>query len=372
MKVPFLDLKSNHASLRGEFERAIHDVIDSGIFASGPAVTRFEEAFAQFCECDHAVGLGSGTEAVWLALIACGIGPGDEVITVPTTFMATAEAITYCGAKPVFVDVDERTYTMDATALSGALTSRTKAIVPVHLFGQVADMDPILKFARQHGLFVIEDAAQAHGAEYKGQKAGSMGQIGCFSFYPGKNLGALGEAGAVVTNDTELRDKIRSLRDHGQVRKYQHTMIGWNCRMDAIQGACLTIKLRHLKRGNELRRKHAQRYNEGFGGLNEVVTPMEADYALHIYHVYAIRVQGREGVIQQLEEKGVGYGVHYPIPIHLQEAYAGLGYERGAFPVSEMIAGEVLSLPMYPELEEDQVNFVIETVTEAVNAGVMV
>jgi len=201
MKVPFLDLKSHHAPLRDEFERAIRDVIDSGIFASGPAVTRFEEKFAQFCGCHHAVGLGSGTEAVWLALLACGVGPGDEVITVPMTFMATAEAITYCGAKPVFVDVDERTYTMDVRALSGALTPRTKAIVPVHLFGQVADMDPILKFARQHGLSVIEDAAQAHGAEYKGKKAGSMGEIGCFSFYPGKNLGALGEAGAVVTND---------------------------------------------------------------------------------------------------------------------------------------------------------------------------
>jgi dTDP-4-amino-4,6-dideoxygalactose transaminase len=372
MKVPFLDLKSHHAPLRDEFERAIRDVIDSGIFASGPAVTRFEEAFAQFCECNYAVGLGSGTEAVWLALLACGVGPGDEVITVPTTFMATAEAITYCGAKPVFVDVDKRTYTMDATALSGALTSRTKAIVPVHLFGQVADMDPILKFAGQHGLSVIEDAAQAHGAEYKGRKAGSMGEIGCFSFYPGKNLGALGEAGAVVTNDRELRDKIRSLRDHGQVRKYQHSMIGWNCRMDAIQGACLAIKLRHLQHGNKLRRMHAHRYNEGFRGLVEVVTPTEADYAHHIYHVYAIRVQGRDGVIRQLEEKGVGYGVHYPIPIHLQEAYAGLGYERGAFPVSEMMAGEFLSLPMYPELSENQIDFVIETVTEAVNAGVMV
>src|SRR6266403_5449108 len=285
MKVPFLDLKAHHAPLRGHFTTVIAEVIDSGIFAGGPAVADFEEAFAAFCKCDYAVGLGSGTEAVWLALVACGVGPGDEVITVPTTFMATAEAITYCGAKPVFVDVDERTYTMDATALSSALTSRTKAIVPVHLFGQVADMDPILKFARQHGLFVIEDAAQAHGAEYKGQKAGSMGEIGCFSFYPGKNLGALGEAGAVVTNDTELRDKIRSLRDHGQVRKYQHTMIGWNCRMDAIQGACLAIKLRHLERGNELRRKHAQRYNEGFRGLDDIITPTEADYARHIYHV---------------------------------------------------------------------------------------
>src|SRR5438477_6044336 len=204
MKVPFLDLKSTHAPLRDEFERAIRDVIDSGIFASGPAVTRFEEAFARFCECHPAVGLGIGTEAVWLALLACGVGPGDEVITVPMTFMATAEAITYCGAKPVFVDVDQRTYTMDVRALSGALTPRTKAIVPVHLFGQVADMDQILKFARQHGLAVIEDAAQAHGAEYRGRKAGSIGEIGCFSFYPGKNLGALGEAGAIVTNHLEL------------------------------------------------------------------------------------------------------------------------------------------------------------------------
>src|SRR5437868_11270761 len=371
MKVPFLDLKSNHAPLRDEFERAIRDVIDSGIFASGPAVTRFEEAFAQFCECDHAVGLGSGTEAVWLALIACGIGPGDEVITVPTTFMATAEAITYCGAKPVFVDVNERTYTMDATALSGALTSRTKAIVPVHLFGQVTDMDPILKFARQHGLFVIEDAAQAHGAEYKVQKAGSMGEIGCFSFYPGKNLGALGEAGAVVTNDTELRDKIRSLRDHGQVRKYQHTMIGWNCRMDAIQGACLAIKLRHLDRGNDLRRTHAARYSAAFKEVEEVISPLEAEYARHVYHIYVIRVQDRDEVMRRLEQKGIGCGVHYPVPVHLQQAYVSLGHQRGTFPVSEQIANEFLSLPMFPELTEAQIDFVIETVTETVSAGVI-
>src|SRR5438874_4016967 len=372
MQVPFLDLKAHHEPMREELVSVIQEVIDSNAFAGGPFVAKFEQDFATFCGAANAIGVGNGTDALWLTMLALGIGAGDEVITVPMTFMATAEAISFCGAKPVFVDVDERTYTMDATALSNALSSRTKAIVPVHLFGQVADMNPILKFARQHGLFVIEDAAQAHGAEYKGQKAGSMGEIGCFSFYPGKNLGALGEAGAVVTNNTELRDKIRSLRDHGQVRKYQHTMIGWNCRMDAIQGACLTIELRHLERGNELRRKHAQRYNERFGGLNEVVTPIEADYARHIYHVYAIRVQGREGIIRQLEEKGVGYGVHYPIPMHLQEAYNGLEYERGAFPVSEMIAGEVLSLPMYPELEEDQINFVIETVTEGVNAGVMV
>src|SRR5205814_3298724 len=263
-----------------------------------------------------------------------------EVITVPSTFMATAEAITYCGAKPVFVDVDERTYTMAPAALANALTSRTKAIVPVHLFGQTADMDPILKFARQHGLVVIEDAAQAHGAEYKNRRAGSMGEIGCFSFYPGKNLGALGEAGAIVTNDLELADKIRTLRDHGQTRKYHHSVVGWNCRMDAIQAACLTIKLRYLERGNELRRNHAQRYSSGLRGMEEVVVPTEGEYGRHVYHVYAIRISERDHVLRQLDQKAIGCGVHYPIPVHLQPAYAELGYGRGAFPIAERTADE--------------------------------
>jgi len=372
MNVPFLDLKAHHAPLREEFDRAITDVIASGIFAGGPAVTRFEQAFAKFCECDHAVGLGSGTEAVWLALLACGVGHTDEVITVASTFMATAEAITFCGATPVFVDVDEHTYTMSPAALLRALTPRTKAIVPVHLFGQVADMDPILDFARRHSLFVIEDAAQAHGAEYKGRKAGSIGDVGCFSFYPGKNLGALGEAGAVVTSNADLSKKIRVLRDHGQVRKYHHTMIGWNCRMDAIQGACLAIKLPHLQRGNELRRKHAQRYEDGLSGFNSIVTPKEADYSRHVYHVYAVRTEGRDQLMQELEQKGIACGVHYPVPVHLQQAYVHLGYGEGAFPVSETIAREFLSLPMYPELTEDQIDFVIESVTEAIGVEVMV
>jgi len=291
------------------------------------------------------------------------------VITVPSTFMATAEAITYCGAKPVFVDVDERTYTMDPRALPNVLTSRTKAIVPVHLFGQTADMDPILKFACQHGLVVVEDAAQAHGAEYKNRRAGSMGEIGCFSFYPGKNLGALGEAGAIVTNDLELADKIRVLRDHGQTRKYHHAVVGWNCRMDAIQGACLAIKLRYLDRGNELRRTHAARYNSAFKEVEEIIPPLEAAHARHVYHVYAIRLRERDEVIRQLERKGIGCGVHYPIPVHLQQAYASLGHQRGAFPVSEQIAHEFLSLPMFPELTERQIDFVIETVTETIGAG---
>jgi dTDP-4-amino-4,6-dideoxygalactose transaminase len=372
MKVPFLDLKAHHASLGEEFKLAFNQVLESGVFAGGQAVIRFEEAFAEFCNCEYAVGLGSGTEAVWLALLACGVGPGDEVITVPSTFMATAEAITYTGATPVFVDVDERTYTMNPAALSDAVTKRTKAIVPVHLFGQMADMDAILQFAKQHRLIVIEDAAQAHGAEYKNHPAGSMGQIGCFSFYPGKNLGALGEAGAVVTNNVELRDTIRTLRDHGQVRKYHHSMVGWNCRMDAIQGACLDIKLRHLDRGNELRRAHARRYTDGFSGTDEVVAPLEADYARHVFHVYTIRVKQRDEVLQQLERKGIGCGVHYPVPVHLQKAYSSLGYGRGSFPVAESIAGEFLSLPMYPELRNDQIDYVIEAVTEAVDAGVTV
>lgn len=372
MKVPFLDLNAHHAPLREEFELAISQVLDSGVFAGGPAVARFEEAFAAFCNCEHAVGLGSGTEAVWLALLACGVGAGDEVITVPSTFLATAEAITYAGATPVFVDVNESTYTMDPAALDRALTRRTKAIVPVHLFGQMAEMDPILKFAKDHRLVVIEDAAQAHGAEYKNHPAGSMGQVGCFSFYPGKNLGALGEAGAIVTNNIKLRDIIRTLRDHGQERKYHHSMVGWNCRMDAIQGACLEVKLRHLERGNELRRAHARRYNEGFRGNDEVVAPAEADYGRHVYHVYAIRVKQRDELLRHLETKGIGCGVHYPVPVHLQKAYAPLGYGRGAFPVAEQIADEFISLPMYPELRAEQIDFVVETVAEAVTSGALV
>jgi dTDP-4-amino-4,6-dideoxygalactose transaminase len=253
--------------------------------------------------------------------------------------------------------------------LANVLTSRTKAIVPVHLFGQTADMDPILKFARQHGLVVVEDAAQAHGAEYKNRRAGSMGEIGCFSFYPGKNLGALGEAGAIVTNDLELADKIRVLRDHGQTRKYHHAVVGWNCRMDAIQGACLAIKLRYLDRGNELRRTHAARYNSAFKEVEEIIPPLEAAHARHVYHVYAVRVRDRNEVMRQLERKGIGCGVHYPVPVHLQQAYVSLGHKTGAFPVSEEIANEFVSLPMFPELTEAQIDFVIETVTETISAG---
>jgi dTDP-4-amino-4,6-dideoxygalactose transaminase len=371
MKVPFLDLKSQHAPLRGEIDDAIAEVIDEAAFAGGPFVVRFEADFATYCDSPHAVGVGSGTEALWLALLALGVGPGDEVITVPNSFMATAEAITYCGAKPVFVDVDERTYTMDPSALPKALTVRTKAIIPVHLYGQPADMDPILAFAREHGLFVIEDAAQAHGAEYQGRRVGTLGDAACFSFYPGKNLGAFGEAGAVVTKNAELQEKIRILRDHGQVRKYHHTMIGWNCRMDGIQAAVLRIKLRHLEKGNQLRRSHATQYDRAFDGIEEMVAPAQTAGVRHVYHIYAIRVQERDEVVRVLGEKGIGTGVHYPIPIHLQEAYRSLGYAQGAFPVAERCATELVSLPMFPELTTAQIATVAQHVREAVTARVV-
>jgi dTDP-4-amino-4,6-dideoxygalactose transaminase len=372
MKVPFLDLQAHHAPLIDEFDGAIREVIESSAFAGGPFVERFEEEFAAFCGSRYAIGVGNGTDALWLTLLALGIGEGDEVITVPNTFIATAEAITYCKARPVFVDVDENAFTMNPTELKKSLTARTKAIIPVHLFGQPADMDPILEFAHAHGLFVIEDAAQAHGAEYKGRKAGTLGDAGCFSFYPGKNLGAFGEAGAVVTNDAELRKKIQVLRDHGQARKYYHTMVGWNCRMDGIQAAVLSIKLRHLEGANLLRREHALQYSQAFAGIDEVATPFEANYARHVYHIYAIRVQERDEVRRHLAEKEIGCAVHYPIPIHLQEACRNLGYMAGAFPVAENLAEEFLSLPMFPELTEEQIEYVARWVSETVGAGALV
>jgi dTDP-4-amino-4,6-dideoxygalactose transaminase len=358
MNVPFLDLKSQHVPLRSEINEAIQHVIDDAAFAGGPFVVQFEADFAAYCDCPYAIGVGSGTEALWLSLLALGVGPGDEVITVPNSFIATAEAITYCGARPVFVDVDERTYNMDPSALEQTITARTKAIIPVHLFGQPADMDPILEIAHKHGLFVVEDACQAHGAEYKGRMAGTLGDTACFSFYPGKNLGAFGEAGAIVTKSAELQEKLRILRDHGQVRKYHHTVIGWNGRMDGIQAAVLRVKLRHLPKGNRLRRSHAAHYDRAFDGIEEIVTPVEADGLQHVYHIYAIRVQERDEVIRILGEKGIGCGVHYPVPIHLQEAYRSLGYERGAFPIAEQCAAEFVSLPMFPELTPEQVEMV--------------
>ena len=355
MRVPFLDLKIQYESIRDEITEALQQVLDNTAFAGGPFVATFENEFASFCGCEHAVGVGSGTTALWMALSGLGIGPGDEVITVPNTFIATAEAISFCGATPVFVDVDNATYNMDADLLESAITPKTKAIIPVHLFGQMADMDPIMEIARARELFVVEDACQAHGAEHKGRRAGSIGDAGCFSFYPGKNLGAYGEAGAVVTNNSELAETMRAFRDHGQTRKSCHTMIGWNGRMDGFQGAVLSVKLKHLPEWNEARRKNASLYSDLLADVDEIVTPVEADYARHIYHVYAIRTQNRDELISVLAKEGISCGIHYPVPVHMQEAYEHLGYGRYSFPIAEKCADEFVSLPMFAELTAEQI-----------------
>lgn len=370
MPIPFLDLKAHHQAIRGEIDSAIREVIDTGAFAGGPFVERFEKEFAEFCGASHSVGVGSGTDALWFVLLGLGIGPGDEVITVPMTFMATTEAISFCGATPVLVDIDPKTYTMDPAKLEQAITPRTKAIIPVHLYGQMADMDPILEIANRHGLYVIEDACQAHGAEYKGRKAGSMGVAGCFSFYPGKNLGAFGEAGAVVTSDNNLMKAMQMLRDHGQERKYHHAVIGWNGRMDGIQGAVLRVKLKRLTEANRARRAHARFYNELLAGIPMVTLPSEAQGRTHVYHVFAVRVPNRDRVMKALSDRGVGCGVHYPVPIHLQPAYKSLGHKSGDFPVAEQCANEFLSLPMFPELTEVQVKDVVAEFGAVLREGV--
>lgn len=371
MNVPFLDLKSQYVALKPEIDEAIQRVLDATAFAGGPFVAQFEKEFAEFCQVDHCVGVGSGTDALWLALLALGVGPGDEVITVPDTFIATAEAITYCGATPVFVDVDEKSYNMDPHALEQYLKSqmsnpkegrRPKAIIPVHLFGQTADMDPILDIAKQYGLSVVEDACQAHGALYRGKPAGSMGHAGCFSFYPGKNLGAYGEAGAVVTNNGELANKMRMIRDHGQEKKYYHGCIGWNARMDGLQGAILSVKLKHLATWNEARRSHAELYSKLLHDVDGIITPTEMDYAKHVYHIYAVRAGNRDALIAKLGEKGVNCGIHYPVPVHLQAAYNCLGCTQGSFPVAEKSASEFVSLPMFPELTQEQIRYTVDMV----------
>ena len=358
MKVPFLDLKAQHAPIRAQLDGAIAEVIDSSAFAGGPFVAAFETDFAAYCGTRFAIGTGNGTDALWMAMLALGIGAGDEVVTVPATFMATAEAITYCGARPVFVDIDESTYTLNPELLAKAITPRTKAILPVHLFGQTADMKPIMEIASRHGIPVIEDACQAHGARYQGKMAGSLGRAGCFSFYPGKNLGAFGEAGAVVTDDAKLEARLKTLRDHGQVRKYFHSLIGWNARMDGIQGAVLRVKLKMLDAANSRRREHAALYDQLLADIEGVVIPTTAPANDHVHHIYAIRIQNRDLVLQSLAEKGISCAIHYPIPVHLQEAYRSLGCGRGSYPVAEQCAGEFLSLPMYPELTQIQIQAV--------------
>jgi dTDP-4-amino-4,6-dideoxygalactose transaminase len=362
MKVPFLDLKAQYDAISDEIAAALQKVLDNCAFAGGPFVAQFEREFAVYCQSESAVGVGSGTAALWLALKGLGIGEGDEVITVPNTFIATAEAISVCGARPVFVDIDEQVYNINPELIEAAITPKTKAIIPVHLYGQMAEMDDIMEIARAHGLFVIEDACQAHGAEYKSQKAGSIGDAGCFSFYPGKNLGAYGEAGAVVTNNQELANKVKMLRDHGQKEKYYHSIVGWNCRMDGFQGAVLSVKLKHLDKWNESRRKNAELYNSFLADLDSIITPFKADYAKHVYHIYPVLTESRQRLMDALAQKQIFCGIHYPVPLHLQAAYSSLGYKEGDFPVAEKCASRQLSLPMFPELTSGQIEYVVEEI----------
>ena len=367
--IPLVDLKAQYRALRPEIDAAVSRVLESGQFVLGPAVEAFEREFAAYTGAREAVAVNSGTSALHVALIAAGVGSGDEVITVPFTFVATVAAIEYAGATPVLVDIDPDYYTMDPGALARAITPRTKAIMPVHLFGQPADMDPILDVARRHRLVVIEDAAQAHGAEDKGRRVGSIGDIGCFSFYPGKNLGAYGEGGAAVTNHPQYADTMRLLRNWGEKTRYEHAIKGFNYRMEAIQGAILGVKLRRLEQWTEARRTRAGLYERQLAGTAARTPKARADVR-HVYHVYAVRLAQRDAWRARLQEMGIQTGVHYPIPVHLQPAYRNLGYGAGDFPVAEAVAREVLSLPMFPEMTDVQIEEVSSVVRAGLSSGV--
>ena len=347
--IPLLDLKAQYRSIKSELDAAVIRVLENAQFILGPEVAAFEKEFAAYCGAGEAVGVNSGTSALHLALLASGIGPGDEVITSPFTFVASAASIIYTGARPVFVDIDPATFNMDVSRIAAAITPRTKAIMPVHLFGQAVDMDPLMEIARRRGLVVIEDAAQAHGAEYKGRRAGSIGDMGCFSFYPGKNLGACGEGGAVVTHNAAYARQIRMLRDWGSEKKYVHEIKGYNYRMEGMQGAILRVKLRHLEKWTEARRAHAARYGQLLEGCG-VGLPQVMPYARHVYTIYTIRSADRDKLRADLQQREIQTGIHYPVPVHLQPAYTDLGYARGAFPAAEQAAREVLALPIYPEM----------------------
>jgi len=361
MNIPLVDLRRQYLSIKKEVDQAIQEVIDNSAFIMGENVQEFENEFAEFCGVRYGVGTSSGTTALHLALVVCGIKQGDEVITVPYTFIATTEAISYTGAKVVFVDIEDRSYTMDPEKIEQAITERTKAIIPVHLFGHPADMDKITKIAKKRNLVVIEDACQAHGAEYRAKKVGSLGDIACFSFYPGKNLGAYGDAGMVVTDNKELAEKVRLLRDHGRNKKYYHQVEGYNYRLDAIQAAILRVKLRHLAEWTEKRRRNAKLYNELLKGSG-VKTPVEMEYAKHVYHLYVIRTEKREELYSRLKEKGISVAIHYPLPLHLQEAYRYLGWKKGDFPISEGCAKGLLSLPMFPELTREEIAEIVQVI----------
>jgi dTDP-4-amino-4,6-dideoxygalactose transaminase len=361
--IPFLDLPAQYRAIKAEIDAAVAGVFAGGQYVLGPEVAAFEEEFADFCGVFHAVGVNSGTSALHLSLLAAGVGPGDEVITVPNTFVATVAAIRYTGARPVLVDVDPVSNNINVGLIEPAVTERTRAIVPVHLYGQPADMDPIREIARRHHLVVIEDAAQAHGARYKGRVVGGLGDMGCFSFYPGKNLGACGEGGIVVTDHPEYAERIRMLRNWGQQRRYHHDLPGFNYRLEGIQGAVLRVKLRHLAAWTAARQARAKLYDRLLEGEG-IAPPRVMPYASHVYHIYPVRVRERARVQQRLQEQGIQTAIHYPIPVHLQPAYGDLGYGPGSFPHAEALAREELSLPIYPELPVEGVLQVVSALAD--------
>jgi dTDP-4-amino-4,6-dideoxygalactose transaminase len=368
--IPFVDLQAQYRALKGEVDEAIGRVVESAAFVLGREVEAFESAFAEYLGARFCVGVSNGTAAIQLAVTACGIGAGDEVIVPANTFFATAEAVSTAGATPVFVDADPISYTIDVRRIEAAINERTRAIIPVHLYGQAADLDPIFEIAARHDLAVIEDAAQAHGARYKDRRVGARGRANCFSFYPGKNLGAYGEGGAVVTDDAEVARRVRLLRDHGSEQKYRHEIIGYNFRLEGIQGAVLNVKLKYLDGWNDLRRAHAARYRELLAGAhsndgsdrNALTLPQELPYAHHIYHLYVVQSAERDALQKHLSAAEIQTGIHYPVPVHLQPAYASLGHKAGDFPAAERQAARILSLPMFPELTDEQIARVAESI----------
>jgi len=366
MNIPLLDLKAQYKSIKPEIQKAINGVIDNSQFILGENVKKFEQEFAKFIGTKCAIGVGNGTDALYLALRALNISTGDEIILPVNTFIATAEAITLNGAKPVFVDINPETYNIDPQKIEKAISRRTRAIIPVHLFGQPADMSSILKIAKKHKLFVIEDCAQAHGAKYKDKIVGSIGDIGCFSFFPGKNLGAYGDAGMITTNNKKLAQKIYILRNHGRLEKYKHKIEGINSRLDEIQAAILRVKLKHLKKWNKARQKNAKIYNKFFKDTNNIIIPQITKNNKSVYYFYVIQIKNRKKIQTKLKNKGISTGIHYPIPLHLQPAYKYLGYKKGDFPNAKKVSKEILSLPIYPELTEKQIKFIVNEIKKII------
>ncbi|MCK5580192.1 MAG: DegT/DnrJ/EryC1/StrS family aminotransferase [Candidatus Omnitrophica bacterium] len=366
MQVNFLDFSEQYTTIKDEVDIGLKRVFETGSFIMGPDVKDFENSFAQYCECRNGVGVNSGTDALYLALAALDVGVGDEIILPSFTFIATALCVSYTGATPVFVDVEQETYNIDSESFKKAITPKTKAVIPVHIYGQAANMKEICEIAKEHNIKVVEDACQAHGARYEGQRIGSLGDIGCFSFYPTKSLGAFGDGGIVVTDDEEIAEKIQMLRDYGRKGRYDHKVKGYNSRLDTVQAVVLAAKLKYLDEWNQMRADNAAYYNELLAGIKGVKIPLIKDNRTHVFQTYAVRLKERDRICDQMKDKGVGVLIHYPIPLHLQEAYKDAGYKKGDFPVSEQIANETLSLPMYPHITKDKIEFVCDALKSLV------